>query len=133
MTTNTQRTEPSVAQLRAVRVALEKAFGLAGWPATGLELASCPRFQICWDHPQMRSESNGFTAFNPDGTVIIALSTRQDAAGVHRTALHELAHLADYALRRRLSTEELELRAEVSAAMMARWIHPSRKQSERFE
>lgn len=115
---------PSAQQWKAVATALEKHFGLAGWPSSGYTFEKTPQFTIVWDRGELltRPDANGIAVFREDGTVEIGLRSTAAPRDLERTMLHELTHLGDWELIRAGSSEqELEAWAYQRAEALLWW------------
>jgi len=95
---------PSAEQLRGFRTALEKLTGRGRWSHLSPHILALPDFELRWidpDHAEPGfplARANASTSIFKDGSVVICLRLDHDEAQVHRSALHELAHLVDVAL-----------------------------------
>jgi hypothetical protein len=116
---------PNEEQLKAVRVALEKFFGLAGWPYSGYRVANCPPFEIRWDHHSIRADAHGCTVFEPDGQILVCLSSSETPDDLHRTMLHETQHVVDrdLILIHKAPRSVVEARAYDRAEQLRRWSY----------
>ncbi len=113
--------EPQVAAEKwaAVRQALEKFLAL-GQYGSRLPVALLPQFDLRWDDPAMAADAVGSTFFLRDGRIVLSLRSDRTSEEIHRTALHELAHVADHALvAAGLPTAILEERARLTAARLS--------------
>jgi hypothetical protein len=108
---------PTVAQWRAVRIALEKFFGLAGRPIF-YDLARMPPFDITWDEAALTPGANACTVFEPSGAIRVCLRSSAAVDDLERSTLHELQHVADHELTSVLPRWAIEERAEVTAALL---------------
>jgi hypothetical protein len=111
---------PSVEQLRAVRLALERATAQGVFTFYAPMVRTLPTTRIVWDADFLTSDAQGALRIEDDGSATIALRTNASPFSLVRTMLHELAHANDVpAILRGMSREVTEINA-ARAAELAR-------------